>query len=39
MLKTNNDDGDDDIGAAECIWVIDCDCICDTYDDDYIPSR
>jgi len=21
------------IGAVECIWVIDCDCWCDTHDD------
>ena len=33
--KTHNDDGDDDIGAVECILEI----YCDTYDDDYIPSR
>ena len=25
---------DDDIGAVECGWVIDCDCWCDT--DDYV---
>ncbi len=25
---------DDDIGADECRWVIECDCWCDTGDDD-----
>ena len=25
---------DDDIGADECRWVIECDCWCDTDDDD-----
>ena len=25
---------DDDIGAVECGWVIQCDCWCDTEDDD-----
>jgi len=33
-IKEGNklNDDDDDIGAVECLWVTECDCLCDTDD-------
>ena len=34
MMMMMMNDGDDNVGAVECGWVIEYDCWCDTYDDD-----
>ena len=30
----DDDDDDDDIGAVDCRWLLECEYLCDTYDDD-----
>ena len=33
-IRTHYGQDDDDIGAVNCWWVIECDCWCDTHDGD-----